>query len=84
MSAMGATQEQYYRGVRMVPYDLVKELMLALAGVGILALAVSAILSSPDVPPVTIAAWSQSDPVDFVTLYRQKMSQMAPQQPAAT
>jgi len=67
MRAMGATQEQYYRGVRMVPYDLVKELMLALAGVGILALAVSAILSSPDVPPVTIAAWSQSDPVDFVT-----------------
>src|SRR6266516_1656086 len=67
MKPMGATQEEYYRGVRMVPYDLVKELVLALAGVGILALAVSAILSSPDVPPVTIAAWAQSDPVDFVT-----------------
>src|SRR5213080_363 len=66
MKSMGATQEEYYRGVRMVPYDLVKELVLALAGVGILAVAVSAILSSPDVPPVTIAAWSQSDPVDFV------------------
>ncbi len=64
---MGATQEEYYRGVRMVPYDLVKELVLALAGVGILALGVSAILSSPDVPPVTVAAWAQSDPVDFVT-----------------
>src|SRR5438034_7503955 len=67
MKSMGATQEEYYRGVRMVPYDLVKELVLALAGVGILAIAVSAILSSPDVPPTTIAAWAQADPVDFVT-----------------
>jgi hypothetical protein len=67
MKAMGATQEEYYRGVRMVPYDLVKELVLALAGVGILAIVVAGILSSPDVPPVTIAAWAQSDPVDFVT-----------------
>ena len=67
MKSMGATQEEYYRGVRMVPYDLIKELVIALAGVGILALALSAFLSSPDVPPLTIASWSQSDPVDFVT-----------------
>jgi hypothetical protein len=67
MSSMGAKQEEYYRGVRMVPYDLVKELALALAGVGVLALVFSAFLSSPDVPPVTIATWSQTDPVDFVT-----------------
>jgi hypothetical protein len=67
MKAMGATQDEYYRGVRMVPYDLVKELVLALAGVGVLAVAVAAIVSSPDVPPVTIAAWAQNDPVDFVT-----------------
>jgi len=67
MKAMGATQEEYYRGVRMVPYDLVKELALALAAVGILAIGVAAILSSPDVAPVTIATWAQSDPVDFET-----------------
>jgi hypothetical protein len=67
MKSMGATQEEYYRGVRMVPYDLVKELVIALAGVGVLALLAALILSSPDVPPVTIAAWSQGDPVDFVT-----------------
>jgi hypothetical protein len=60
------TQEEYYRGVRMVPYDLVKELAIALAAVGVIALGVTAIFSSPDVPPVTIAAWSQGDPVDFV------------------
>jgi len=67
MKAMGATQDEYYRGMRMVPYDLVKELVLAVAGVGILAVVVAAILSSPDVRPVTIAAWAQNDPVDFVT-----------------
>jgi len=63
----GVTQEEYYRGVRMAPYDLVKELAIALAGVGVLALVVSAVVSSPDEPPVTISAWVQSDPVDFVT-----------------
>jgi hypothetical protein len=67
MKSMGATQEEYYRGVRMVPYDLIKELVLALAGVGVLALIVAAFLSSPDVPPLTVAGWSQADPIDFVT-----------------
>jgi hypothetical protein len=66
MKPMGATQEEYYRGVRMVPYDLIKELAIAMAGVGVLVLVFAAFLSSPDVPPVTIASWSQTDPVDFV------------------
>jgi len=30
-------------------------------------LVLAAVLSSPDVPPVTIAGWAQTDPVDFVT-----------------
>ncbi|HUZ89821.1 MAG TPA: hypothetical protein VMU49_08330 [Candidatus Acidoferrales bacterium] len=64
---MGRTQEDYYRGVRMAPYDLVKELVVALAGVGILALIVAGALSSPDVAPATIATWSHQDQVDFVT-----------------
>src|ERR1700686_3188305 len=64
---MGATQEEYYRGVRMVPYDLVKELVIALAAVGVIALVLALVLSSPDVSPVTIATWAQSDPVDLVT-----------------
>ena len=67
MKGMGATQEEYYRGVRMVPYDLVKELVIALAGVGILAIVLAAFLSSPDEPQVTVATWAQNDPVDFVT-----------------
>jgi hypothetical protein len=67
MKSMGATQEEYYRGVRMVPYDLVKELALATVGVGVVALLVAALLSSPDVPQVTIATWAQQNPVDLVT-----------------
>ncbi len=67
LKPMGATQEEYYRGIRMVPYDLVKELVLAMAGVGVLTLLAAALFSSPDVAPVTVAAWAAGDPVDFVT-----------------
>ncbi len=67
MKPMGATQEEYYRGMRMVPYDLVKELVIALGVVALIALVATAFLSSPDVAPITIATWAQQDPVDFVT-----------------
>lgn len=67
MKSMGKAQEDYYRGVRMVPYDLVKELAIALGVIGVLTVVLAAAMSSPDVPPVTIASWSQADPVDFVT-----------------
>jgi len=67
MKSMGATQNEYYRGVRMVPYDLVKELFIALGAVALITLLAAAILSSPNVPPLTVAAWAQGDPVDFVT-----------------
>jgi hypothetical protein len=61
------SQDEYYRGIRMVPYDLVKELILALAGLGIVVLVIAAALSSPNVPTVTIQQWANTDPVDFVT-----------------
>lgn len=67
MKSMGATQEEYYRGVRMIRYDLVKELAIALGAAGLLGLVLAAAFSSPDVPQVTIATWAQSDPLDFVT-----------------
>ena len=58
---------EYYRGVATMPYDLVKELCLAMAGVLIVVLVLSATLSSPDVPSVTIQSWAKADPIDFVT-----------------
>ncbi len=57
----------YYRGVRMMPYDLVKELAIAMVGVLVLVVVLAVALSSPDVPSVTIQSWAKADPVDFVT-----------------
>jgi hypothetical protein len=68
------SQEEYYRGVRMAPYDLIKELTYALVGVAVLGILLAAAFSSPDVPPVTIAAWAQGDPVDFVTTATAELS----------
>ena len=60
-------QADYYHGIRMVRYDLVKELVLALLAVSIIVMGLSGALSSPDVPAVTIQTWATTDPVDFVT-----------------
>ncbi len=49
------------------PYDLLKEFAIALVVVVVLAVALAALFSSPDEPPVTLAAWARADPMDFVT-----------------
>jgi hypothetical protein len=48
-------------------YDLVKELTVALGALFVVIIVLAAVLSSPDVPSVTIQSWSKADPVDFVT-----------------
>src|SRR5450759_1546211 len=67
MTGTTDTQARYYAGIRMVSFDLLKELVLALLGVAVLIVVLAAVVSAPDVPPVTIGSWSQADPVDFVT-----------------
>ncbi len=67
MSTVGARQEAYYRGIRMVPYDLLKELAVATAVVLVVVLALATALSSPDVPGLTVQDWARDDPVDLVT-----------------
>jgi hypothetical protein len=67
MTSSAETQERYYAGVPMVPFDLVKELVVALVGVGLLVVILAGAFSAPDVPAVTIASWAHTDPVDFVT-----------------
>jgi hypothetical protein len=52
---------------RTRPYDLVRELAIALAGTLVLVLVLGAVLSSPDVPSVTIRSWAQQQPVDLLT-----------------
>jgi hypothetical protein len=67
MTTVAERQDEYYRGVRMIRYDLVKELAIATGVVLVLLIALAALLSSPDVPPLTVQTWAQSDAVDFVT-----------------
>jgi hypothetical protein len=52
---------------RYYPYDLVKELCIAVGVVGLLAVLLTVLFSSPDDKPSTIAQWSQQKPADFVT-----------------
>lgn len=67
MKASKLDKQTYYRGVRMIPYDLLKEVTIAMLGVLGVVLVLSAVLSSPDVPAVTLQSWSKADPVDFLT-----------------
>ncbi|MEY9964132.1 hypothetical protein ABIA33_002174 [Streptacidiphilus sp. MAP12-16] len=47
------------------PYDLVKEVTIALVVVALLTVGLAAVFSSPDDRPVTVASWSRADPADF-------------------
>jgi hypothetical protein len=49
------------------PYDLVKELCIALGVITLLAVLLTILFSSPDDPPSTVAQWSRQMPADFVT-----------------
>jgi len=67
MVTIAEHQDEYYRGVRMVRYDLVKELAIVTGIVLVVVVALAAFLSSPDLPPLTVQQWAQADAVDFVT-----------------
>jgi quinol-cytochrome oxidoreductase complex cytochrome b subunit len=64
----GMTQDEYYRGVKKVPYDLLREVALAGAGILVIVVAFAGIFSSPDDKPLTMQSVASSDPVGFVTV----------------
>ncbi len=49
------------------PYDIVKEVCVATGVVMLVAVILTILFSSPDLPPSTIASWSRTMPIDFVT-----------------
>ncbi|PZS02323.1 MAG: cytochrome B6 [Candidatus Chloroheliales bacterium] len=65
--AVPSDQTSYYRGIRMMPYDLIREGLIALAFVLVAVLILAAILSSPDDKPLTIQQYAQEKPADFLT-----------------
>jgi hypothetical protein len=52
---------------RYAPYDLVKELFIAVGVIALLSVLLTVLLSSPDDKPSTIAEWSHELPADFAT-----------------
>ena len=63
---MMSRKKLYYRDIRMAPYDLVKEFLVAMAVVTVLVVLFSVVLSSPDEPPVTIQGVAQGSPQTYV------------------
>jgi hypothetical protein len=49
-----------------VRYDILKEGTIAAAVILALTIGLAGLLSSPDVPPVTVASWVQAAPADFL------------------
>ena len=64
----GMSQAEYFRGVRMAPYDLIREITIVGAVVLVLVVAFAGIFSSGDEPPLTLQSVAQSDPVGFTTV----------------
>ncbi|MHB8599550.1 MAG: cytochrome b N-terminal domain-containing protein [Ktedonobacteraceae bacterium] len=60
-------QISYYRGLHLMPYDLIREGLIALVVVFVLVVAFAGLLSSPDEPPLTLQQYAGQNPVGFVT-----------------
>jgi hypothetical protein len=57
------------------PYDLVKELVIALGVITLLAVLLTVLLSSPDEKPSTIAQWSRALPADFAATAAKELNE---------
>jgi hypothetical protein len=62
---MIARKHSYYQGVRMAPYDLLKEFLVALGVVTLLVILLAAFLSSPDEPPLTLQSVARTSPLIY-------------------
>jgi hypothetical protein len=56
------------------PYDLIKELCIAVGVIGLLAVLLTILLSSPDEKPSTIAQWSRSLPANFTATAAEQLA----------
>jgi hypothetical protein len=63
--AAAAADAAEWRGPKR-RYDIVKEGSIAVVVVFVLTVALASVLSSPDVPPVTVQSWATVAPADFM------------------
>jgi len=64
---------EHWKG-RYYPYDLIKELCIAIGVIGLLTVVLTILLSSPDETPSTVAQWSRQLPLNFVTTASQELA----------
>jgi hypothetical protein len=78
MSFLGPKDDtQPWKG-RYAPYDLIKELCIAVGVITLLAVLLTVLLSSPDEKPSTIAQWSHQLPADFATTAAKELAETSP------
>ncbi len=65
MRLAGADDTRPWRGA-YAPYDLIKELVIAVGVVTLIAVLLTILFSSPDEKPSTVAQWSRAQPINFV------------------
>src|SRR5271157_2963714 len=68
---------QRWKG-RYAPYDLVKELCIAVGVITLLTVLLTVLLSSPDDKPSTIGQWSHELPADFATTAAEELNETSP------
>jgi hypothetical protein len=60
------------------PYDLIKELCIAVGVITLLAVLLTVLLSSPDDKPSTLGQWSHQLPADFATTAAKELDETSP------
>jgi hypothetical protein len=60
------------------PYDLIKELCIAVGVIALLAVLLTVLFSSPDDKPSTIGQWSHELPADFATTAALELAEKSP------
>jgi hypothetical protein len=70
----GRDETQPWKG-SYAPYDLVKELCVAVSVITLLAVLLTVLLSSPDDKPSTITQWSQQLPADFAAAAAKELNE---------
>jgi hypothetical protein len=60
------------------PYDLIKEFVIALGVITLLAIVLTLLFSSPDDKPSTIAQWSRQTPVNFLDTATKELDGTSP------